>query len=195
MRNGKQMARYITLAKKQLVAEKEYGSMKKNKYGLCNWKTSTLCPLNPKGFTLIEAVAALFIFTLCLSLFSVAAKQLSSIQDAQLSDRQLEWHLFLNQFEFDLKESQLKEVQSEKITFNRPVPKTDGVEIVSYERRLQKLLRKVGNEGYQPMLMKLKEVYFHLDQSFLTIKVEFINGESYQSQIDLTDHIKGTNDE
>lgn len=189
------MVRYTTLAKKRLVDEKEYGSMKKNKYGLCKWKTSTLYPLNPKGFTLIEAVAALFIFTLCLSLFSVAAKQLSSIQDAQLSDRQLEWHLFLNQFEFDLKENQLKEVQSEKITFNQPVPKKDGVELVSYERRLQKLLRKVGNEGYQPMLMELKTASFHLNQSFLTIKVEFINGESYQSQIDLTDHIKGANDE
>lgn len=130
-----------------------------------------------------------------MSLFSVAVKQLHSIQKAQFSDRQLEWHLFLNQFEFDLKENQLKEVKTEKIAFDQPVPKTDKVEIVSYEKRLQKLLRKVGAEGYQPMLMELKKISFHLKKQFLTIDVEFLNGESFRSQIDLTDHMKETSDE
>ncbi|MER2110338.1 MAG: competence type IV pilus minor pilin ComGF [Desemzia incerta] len=164
--------------------------MKKEKYGTCKWRVLISYPLDPKGFTLIEAVAALFIFTLCLSLFSIAAKQLNAVQEMQVSDRQLEWHLFLNQFEFDLKENQLKEVKSEKVTFNQSIPKTDQVEVVSYERRLQKLLRKVGNEGYQPMLMELRTLSFQLDQTFLIIKVEFLNGETYQSQINLKGHIK-----
>lgn len=166
--------------------------MKTNKNGFFKWSLSPLQLTNNKGFTLLESVIALLVFALCFSLFSMAVKQVQSIHNAQQSDRQLEWHLFLNQFEYDIKELKLKEVTEEEVVFKRYIADTGEAEYISYKRTLQKLLRKVNYKGYQPMLMKLRKVNFKLNGNFLVVQVEFINGETYQSQINLKDHIEET---
>lgn len=146
--------------------------------------------MNHKGFTLIEAVTALFVFTLCFSLFSIAVKQLHTVRNAQQSDRQLEWHLFLNQFEYDIKNFQLFEVTTSKAAFTQLVKGAESPEKITYRRDMQKLVRQVGSQGHQPMLMKLRKLTFQLKGSFLVIQAEFMNGEKYQSQIDLTTQMK-----
>lgn len=122
----------------------------------------------------------------------MAVKQIETVSHVQQSDRQLEWHLFLNQFEYDIKGFQLEEVTTSKVTFIKN-PVTG--EKVSYTRTLQKLLRKVGENGYQPMLMKLRKLTFQLKGTFLIIQAEFINGETFQSQISLAEQIKETKNE
>ena len=169
--------------------------MKKNKNGSFKWSHSVIQPPNDKGFTLLETVLALLVFVLCFSLFSMAVKQVQSIRNTQQSDRQLEWHLFLNQFEYDIKEKQLKEMVKEEVVFKQANVKTGGTDNVSYKRNLQKLIRQVNSEGYQPMLMKLRKLNFSLKEHFLVIQVEFTNGETYQSQINLQNHIEETGDE
>ena len=169
--------------------------MKKNKNGFFKWSHSVIQPPNDEGFTLLEAILALLVFALCFSLFSMTVKQVQSIRNAQQSDRQLEWHLFLNQFEYDLKENQLKEVTKEVVVFKQPNVTTGGTDNVSYKRNLQKLIRQVNSVGYQPMLMKLRKLNFNLKGNFLVIQVEFMNGETYQSQINLQNHIEETVDE
>lgn len=132
---------------------------------------------------------------LCFSLFSLAVKQVQSIHNVQQSDRQLEWHLFLNQFEYDLKETQLKKLSKDEVVFNQYLEKTGGIESVSYKRHGQKIIRQVNYDGYQPMLMKLRTLNFQLNEVFLVIQVEFMNGERYQSQINLKKHIEETKNE
>lgn len=125
-------------------------------------------------------------------MFSLAVKQVESVRHAQQSDRQLEWHLFLNQFEYDIKDFQLEEVTTSKVSFIRnPV----SGEKVTYMRDLQKLLRKVGEKGYQPMLMKLRKLTFQLKGTFLIIQAEFINGEKFQSHISLADQMEEAENE
>ncbi|MBM6613357.1 prepilin-type N-terminal cleavage/methylation domain-containing protein [Desemzia sp. RIT804] len=169
--------------------------MKRNKNWSFKWLRSLVQLPNSKGFTLLEAIIALLVFALCFSLFSLAVKQVHSINNAQQSDRQLEWHLFLNQFEYDLKENHLKEVTKNQVVFNQYVEKTGGTERVSYTRNFQKLVRQVSSQGYQPMLMQLRELTFSLDGMFLVIHVEFMNGENYRSQINLKSHIEESFDE
>lgn len=164
--------------------------MKRNKNGPFKCFLLPIQRLNNKGFTLLESIIALLVFALCFSLFSLAVKQVQSIHNVQQSDRQLEWHLFLNQFEFDLKENQLKEVTKEQVVFNQYSEKTGVTEKVSYKRKGQKMIRQVDSQGYQPMLMKLHTLNFKLNGKFLVIQVEFMNGETYQSQINLKDHIE-----
>lgn len=164
--------------------------MKRNKNGPFKCFLLPIQRLNNKGFTLLESIIALLVFALCFSLFSLAVKQVQSIHNVQQSDRQLEWHLFLNQFEFDLKENQLKEVTKEQVVFNQYSEKTGVTEKVSYKRKGQKIIRQVDSQGYQPMLMKLHTLNFKLNGKFLAIQVEFMNGETYQSQINLKDHIE-----
>ena len=169
--------------------------MKMNKNGPFKCFLSPIQLLNNKGFTLLESIIALLVFALCFSLFSLAVKQVQSIHNVQQSDRQLEWHLFLNQFEFDLKENKLEEVTKEQVVFNQYIEKTAGTERVSYKRNSQKLIRQVSSQGYQPMLMKLRTLNFTLNGNFLVIQVEFMNGEIYQSQINLKDHNEEAVDE
>lgn len=169
--------------------------MKRNKNGSFKCFLSPIQQLNNKGFTLLESIIALLVFALCFSLFSLAVKQVQSIHNVQQSDRQLEWHLFLNQFEFDLKENKLEKVTKEQVVFNQYIEKTEGIERVSYKRNSQKLIRQVSSQGYQPMLMKLRTLNFTLNGKFLVIQVEFMNGEIYQSQINLKDHIEEEEDE
>lgn len=54
---------------------------------------------NQKGFTLIETLCALFILVLSISLLSISVSQFQLIRRQTFQDRQLEWHLFLNQLE------------------------------------------------------------------------------------------------
>lgn len=164
--------------------------MKPNKPGVFKWKLLLPQPLNRKGFTLIEAVTALFVFTICFSLFSIAVKQLQEVTQAQQSDRQLEWHLFLNQFETDIQHFKLDNVTSSKATFIQLVNGVESPEKVTYSRELQRLLRQVGGKGYQPMLMKLRTLTFQLKGTFLVIQAEFINGEKYQSSVSLAQQMK-----
>lgn len=159
--------------------------MKKIKSGRFKWNPLSPYLINNRAFTLIEAVTALFVFSLCVSLFSIAGKQLQVVQKAQQSDRELEWHLFLNQFEYDIQQFRLYEVTSAKATFVQVTNSGESQKKVTYKRELQKLIRQVGGQGYQPMLMKLRKFTFELKGAFLVIHVEFLNGEKYQSQISL----------
>lgn len=122
----------------------------------------------------------------------MAVKQIEVVQRVQESDRQLEWHLFLNQFEYDIQDFKLKHVTSSTATFiKNPV----SGEEVAYARDKQKLLRKVGDKGHQPMLMKLRKLTFSLKGTFLVIQAEFLNGEKFQAHVSLADQIKETKHE
>lgn len=140
----------------------------------------------------MEATVSLFIFTLCFSLFSMAVKQIEVVQRIQESDRQLEWHLFLNQFEYDVQDVKLKHVTSDTVTF---IKNPASGEEVAYTRYKQKLLRKVGDKGHQPMLMKLSKLSFNLKGSFLAIQADFLNGEKFQAHISLANQMKETTHE
>ena len=76
-----------------------------------------LFPLKNQGFTLLESVVSLYVLVLCVSLIGFTASQYQTIRKQTFLDRQLEWHLFLNQFEYEIKDLVLLSPEDSEILF------------------------------------------------------------------------------
>lgn len=151
--------------------------------------------LDQKGFTLIEALAALFILVLCISLLSFATTQYRTIRKETFEDRQLEWHMFLNQFEYDIEGLVFVNAKPNELEFKLLDDKGMFKETIYYERHFEVLRRRTGAGGHQPMLMKVKTLNFVQNKSFLEITVTFLNQETYHAQLSIENNLDGVQNE
>jgi competence protein ComGF len=87
---------------------------------------------------LIESVVSLYILVLVVSLISFTASQYQTIRKQTFLDRQLEWHLFLNQFEYETKELVLKDVTPSKARFEEQDATGKVKRIIIYQKDLKK---------------------------------------------------------
>lgn len=147
-----------------------------------DWKSYLSVGMNDSGFTLLETMVAISLMSLAILLLSTFTEQSSRIQKDIKSDRQIEWHLFLNQLEYDLRDSKLISISSERFVVERP-NKEDEIEKISYERYYKLLRRKVGNEGHQPVLTRLREIHMKSKEGQLWIAATFQDGESYTASL------------
>ncbi|MGO2963215.1 MAG: competence type IV pilus minor pilin ComGF [Carnobacterium maltaromaticum] len=135
------------------------------------------------GFTLLEALVATFILFICVSILSLSLQNYQRIREVTFKNRQLEWHLFLNQFEEEVKNTSLVKIEVEKVVFNRDnSPEKDQFFYEKYRNMLRKRTNK-GAGGHQPVLMKLETIKFKKLNDFLEIKVTFTNQESYEALV------------
>ncbi|MFC6463833.1 competence type IV pilus minor pilin ComGF [Marinilactibacillus sp. GCM10026970] len=137
-----------------------------------------------KGFTLIEVLLSLSIVSLCVVLLSFFTSQSKSLQDRINTDRQLEWHLFLNQTEYELEGSTRVSVDSDNLSVEKE-NKQGHKETIKYQKYLSLLRRQVGGEGHQPMLTDLKSLQFKTKENKVTITVKFNNEETYSAVFDI----------
>lgn len=147
--------------------------------------------LDQKGFTLIEAVAALFILVLCISLLNFVTTQYQTIRKQTFEDRQLEWHMFLNQFEYSLEGLVFVKAKSNELQFNLLDEKGQFKETIYYERNYAVVRRRTGSGGHQPMLMQVKSISFSQNDSFIEIEVTFLNQETYHAQLSIEANLAG----
>lgn len=151
--------------------------------------------LDQKGFTLIEALAALFILALCVSLLSFATTQYQTIRKQTFEDRQLEWHMFLNQFEYNIEKLVFVSAKPSELQFKLLDEKGKFKEMIYYERHFEVLRRRTESGGHQPMLMKVKSINFVQNNSFLEITVTFLNQETYHAQLSIENNLVGVQNE
>lgn len=140
--------------------------------------------INARGFTLLEALVATFILLLTLALFSFGMQNYHALKRQTNQDRQIEWHLFLNQMEQEIKEAVCIEVKEEKVTFqyNKEIEQSG---YFYYERYQQMIRRRTtnGSGGHLPMLLKVDLLTFRKEAAFLEISVSFTNQERYTGKI------------
>lgn len=141
---------------------------------------------------MIESVVALFVLVLVVSLISFTANQYQSIRKQTFLDRQLEWHLFLSQFEYEIRDLVLKDVTPSKATFEEQDASGKVKRIMIYQKDLNKtnFIKTTESGGYQPLLMKVSKVTFLKKGDFLEVQALFSNKESYRAQVKLTQKVE-----
>lgn len=131
----------------------------------------------------MEALVATFILSICVALLSLSLQNYQHIRQVTFKDRQLEWHLFLNQFEEEIKNAFVVRIESEKVIFHK-IGSSEGSQFF-YEKYRTLIRRRTnkGSGGHQPVLMKIETMKFKKIDNFLEIKVLFTNQESYVALI------------
>ncbi|WP_423188791.1 competence type IV pilus minor pilin ComGF [Alkalibacterium sp. f15] len=135
-----------------------------------------------QGFSLLEVIITLSIVSSCVLLFSFAISQIGSTRAAVKDDCQIEWHLFVNQLEYELTGSEGVRTSRDKLTFEKFDIEEQKMKTISYERYYKIIRRQVGSLGHQPILLEVSSINFSLVEETLDIAVVFNNGESYSAK-------------
>lgn len=134
------------------------------------------------GFTLIEAMVALAITSLVLLALSLGVTYFNKIHQEVQVDRQMDWHLFVNQMEFYVENSELIEIDSEHLLVTELDPNTGASYNAEYRMVNRNFIKRVHG-GTQQMLMDVKRVHFTSLESSIFITGEFYSGEVYQVRL------------
>lgn len=156
---------------------------------------------NETGFTLLEALIALLLTSSIMMLLLGAILQTKTINNKIVSDsqnftespnriegdRQIEWHLFLNQLENDLKDKvNVKEYRTYFYAYSKNV-ETNSLEKIEYRRPVSGESRRnfirLKNNGNVRMLTGVEIPEFERDGNWLTLKFSFRNGEIFTGRI------------
>jgi competence protein ComGF len=136
-----------------------------------------------EGFTLLEVLVALSISSLCFLLLAIGVKQTQHIKAQVNQDAQLEWHLFLNQLEYELQESELIRVSRDALVVKKKNPEKGIEEEISFSRYFKMIRRQVGNAGHQPMLTRFETFAFSKEDNKVILTVTFPDASTYVARI------------
>jgi len=151
-----------------------------------------------QGFTLLEALIALMLSSMIILLLSGGLLQMDKIReviisDAQLvadasgtveGDRQIEWHLFLNQLENHLEGSTPHNVQANEMNVEEWDEKTQKYINVRYgvaKTSNNNFIR--DNRGYNRILSGISNYTLTRQGGLLLLDFTFQNGENYKGRI------------
>lgn len=123
------------------------------------------------GFTLLEAIFALFIICGICLLFSTMIQQADRMIQRLDSREEKEWQIFLIQMNQEVMPYQFQMISDNKLIFLDP---TDN-HVVTIEQSSQ-VIRKNDRHGYQPLLTEVKSVSFTRVKEQVVISVTFRNG-------------------
>lgn len=149
--------------------------------------------MDKKGFTLLETLFALLVTSLTVLLLSQTTNSAKQIAAAYQSNTQLDWHIFLNQIEYDFENSKNFRVEKvrnhSKILYDRWYEdegryQTNSIEF--YTSGGESMLRqRVNNRGHQPILMNVRsfQALFEEDIQEVIIQIKFKSGESYEAYL------------
>ena len=155
---------------------------------------------NESGFTLLEALIALMMTTSILmllmgSLLQAKAINQKIITDAQfypetkdsiVGDRQIEWHLFLNQLEHYLQGSSEPIVGKNYLEVREMDEENNHLVRVIYKRPdsgSKRTLLRHKNNGKIRLFTGIETIDFSKEGGWLTLNVKFRNNESYTGRI------------
>ena len=153
---------------------------------------------NEQGFTILETLISLFVSSFVIMLLTGGLLNVMSIRDTMVNnaqnssrtnqisgDRQVEWHIFLNQLESYLQGSYDPEVLSNHIKVK--VPKTTiskGYQDIFYriDGSTSNFSRRDSN-GYHRMLTEIQKIDFTQEDGWLEAEVTFSNGQTFRGRI------------
>lgn len=140
---------------------------------------------NEGGFTLLETLVALSISSLCFLLLSIGILQTRAIREEIENDKQIEWHLFINQLEHYFQDSELISVSRDELIVKEMNQNTGELETATYLRPYSNrrvLIRRVNN-GNQRVLSQVNWVRFSMNEDVLEIEGYFQNDEVYNARL------------
>lgn len=155
---------------------------------------------NEEGFTLIEALLSLLVTSLIVFFFSIGIMQTQAFKDKIISDstminhdqnivsgdRQIEWHLFINQLEYFLQGSKNPVAQSDLFVVEEWDEVSKTFNIVRYRRpkETRRVLIRSKRDGTDYFLLGVHRVNFKLeDDGWLVITNSFDGIKEYQGKI------------
>lgn len=154
---------------------------------------------NESGFTLLEALIAMLLSSTILLFLCSSLQQLNKINKLIIADaqydssnlmkirgsRQIEWHLFLNQLENYLENTELVEYNSQSFIVKEDNEGSKKPIRVKYGRSLtghQSFYRSRDN-GHNAMLTDIKKFHLSFEEEFLLLTFIFQNNEEYSGRI------------
>ncbi|GAA0352601.1 competence type IV pilus minor pilin ComGF [Alkalibacterium iburiense] len=151
---------------------------------MCQLKSSRLNGRNKEeGFTLLEVLLTLSIMSICVLFFSLALTQFKTVRASVKDDRQIEWHLFLNSMENDMKESELRQMTQTSLSVYTVDEKTNKRVTVTYRLNRDEMIRSVTG-GYEPILINVSKAHYEkLSDQRVRLNVTFHNGEEFTANI------------
>lgn len=153
---------------------------------------------NEQGFTILETLISLFVSSFVIMLLTGGLLNVMSIRDTMVNnaqnssrtnqisgDRQVEWHIFLNQLESYLQGSYDPEVLSNHIKVKEPKTTiSKGYQDIFYriDGSTYNFSRRDSN-GYHRMLTEIQKVDFTQEDEWLDAEVTFSNGQTFRGRI------------
>lgn len=150
---------------------------------------------NEQGFTLIDTLFALMVTSMTVLLVSVLVQSMSTVHEKNYERNQLDWHIFLNQFEAYLEGTSFEQLSTTALVVNRFNPDKGVMEKDTYEKNVTTFRRRVNSSGHQPMLMDVESLMFTEEGQGVQLDVTFTNKEHYSGWIDLSEQREKTDDE
>lgn len=129
---------------------------------------------NSQGYTLMEALFQVAVFVLFSHYLILIYFLISQMNNSLLSNEHVAWEVFVQ-------DVQKYFLNIEEITVSKRMDEVEIKQINSTDRRqldrYGDIIRlQTNNKGYIAMIIGIKDAKFELNESFLTIKVEFQNG-------------------
>lgn len=151
------------------------------------------------GFTLFEALIAIMLSSMILLFLCTSLQQLNQVNELLISDsqyvesasikirgsRQMEWHLFLNQLEGYLENTEFIRFDGRLLLVNEEDAEDQTISRVKYGRAQtghQSFYRSKDN-GHNAMLMDIQSFQLRVEEEYLHLSFVFQNGEKYTGRI------------
>lgn len=148
------------------------------------------------GFTLLETLISVMVSSVILLLLTASIQQLQKMNERVITDaqsilsskakvkgsRQIEWHMFLNQLEKYLEETEFVEFTADSITVKEPDVENT---LVKYGRSKtgSRSFYRSKNNGHNILLTDIKRFYLAVDAQWLELRFIFQNNEEYKGRI------------
>lgn len=114
------------------------------------------------------------------------AQEVSNNTEMIKGDRQVEWHIFLNQLEYHLQGTYEPEAQGSTLTVKEKMNTTQGYRIVRFKRDTNNVnFSKQLNSGNERMLTSIRSLQLNVENEWLILEVTFLNGEKYTGKINV----------
>ncbi|MEH7224579.1 competence type IV pilus minor pilin ComGF [Bacillus sp. JJ1566] len=132
---------------------------------------------NEKGFTFVEMLVTFSILLVILSFITPFLGIVFRENDEQFN--KLEWQILIQQMKMEIREaSEISVSSSEYVSFNNPAG-----DIVSFEKYMDKIRRRVNKRGHEILLQNITDVTFELKTNGFLITVVTVDGKTYQALI------------
>ncbi|MBD8026082.1 ComGF family competence protein [Ureibacillus sp. Re31] len=139
------------------------------------YRTTKRIFLSNKGFTLLEALFQFIVFMLLANIFIMFVLWLNQMNKTLMTNENVAWELFVQ----DVQQlfTNIREITVKDEYGQVEIAYVDSLERKQINRTGDVIRLQTNDKGYVPLLIGIRKVQFHLQDEFLTIIVEFQDGE------------------
>lgn len=140
-------------------------------------KKANVLLVNDQGFTMIEMILSLFIFSVVLSFLPIGIRIVLEEGVVDSGIKRMEWEVFSSQVKKDIRTSEQITILPEKV-----VLKKSGKTIL-YEKYGSNMRRRVDYQGHEIMMQNLSGFQFIEIKEGVEIMANDMNGDIYTVRV------------